>query len=127
MTDRRRAIGKAGEDLALSHYRAMGYELIERNSRSRYGEIDLIVLKGSDLVFAEVRTRLEGQGNPLEAFGPGKARQVRRMAGAWLSARAHHHAAKSIRGVNTIRLDAVAVTLKPDLALQSLEVLEAAL
>jgi putative endonuclease len=55
--DPRRALGRRGEDLALAHYQRLGFELVERNHRTREGEIDLIVCDGRTLVFVEVKTR----------------------------------------------------------------------
>ena len=34
-----------------------GYPIVERNYRTRFGEIDIIVLEGDVLVFVEVRAR----------------------------------------------------------------------
>lgn len=132
MNDRRRETGAAGEAIALAHYEARGYTLVERNARNRHGEIDLIVIRRGILVFAEVRTRVAGRGDPLESFGPAKARQVRRMASGWLAANRSGQLGRrpvpSDPGrINSIRLDAVAVTVEADGSLQSLEVLEGAL
>ena len=84
-TDLRHRLGRAGEDLALAHLQRRGYRLIERNHRTRFGEIDLIVYDGRALVFAEVKTRRAGSGTPWDALGETKCRQVRRMAAAWLA------------------------------------------
>lgn len=55
--DVRRALGIRGEELALAHLCALGFQLVARNHRSRFGEIDLIVCDGRALVFVEVKTR----------------------------------------------------------------------
>ena len=52
-----RAEGKRSEDRAADFLTARGYELIERNFTSRYGEIDLICRDGDMLVFVEVKMR----------------------------------------------------------------------
>lgn len=49
--------GERGEQLAARHYRRGAYRILERNFRTRQGEIDLIVQKGDTVVFAEVKTR----------------------------------------------------------------------
>lgn len=51
------ATGGAGEDAALEVYLTKGFELVERNFQTRYGEIDLIVKNDKYLVFVEVKTR----------------------------------------------------------------------
>ncbi|WP_166396602.1 YraN family protein [Rubrobacter marinus] len=68
----RRATGELGESLALGYLVRKGYELVERNYRTRHGEIDLI-LRGEDvLVFVEVKARRgRGFGDPLEAVTRG--------------------------------------------------------
>lgn len=55
--DNRKQIGAYGEALALRKYLAAGYDLIEKNYRCRFGEIDLIVSKDNLLIFVEVRTK----------------------------------------------------------------------
>src|SRR5258706_16295811 len=82
--DPRRHLGDIGEQLALEHLERLGYELITRNHRTRWGEIDLVVHDGRSLVFVEVKTRRassEGRG-PWEALHGPQQRQGRRMAAA---------------------------------------------
>jgi len=57
-------VGKAGEDEAVRFLQKKGYKILERNYRSRYGEIDIIARDGNAIVFVEVKTR----GGA--AFGP---------------------------------------------------------
>jgi putative endonuclease len=86
-TDARQHLGRIGEDLALAHLERLGYELVVRNHRTRWGEIDLVVHDGGTLVFAEVKTRrASGSGRgPWEALHERKRTQVRRMAAAFLT------------------------------------------
>jgi len=86
-TDARQRLGRTGEDLALAHLERLGFELVARNHRTRWGEIDLIVHDGRTLVFAEVKTRrASGSGRgPWEALHERKRTQVRRMAAAFLA------------------------------------------
>jgi putative endonuclease len=86
-TDPRRSLGEAGERLALAHLGRLGFALVARNHRTRFGEIDLIVFDGRTLVFVEVKTRRASAraGGALDAVAPAKQRQVRRMAAAWLA------------------------------------------
>ena len=65
-TDLRQHLGRIGEDLALAHLERLGYALVARNHRTRYGELDLVVFDGTTLVFVEVKTR--------RASAPGEAR-----------------------------------------------------
>jgi putative endonuclease len=86
-TDPRRTLGETGERLALEHLGRLGYVLVTRNHRTRWGELDLVVFDGATLVFVEVKARRASAraGAPLESVPPVKQRQVRRMAAAWLT------------------------------------------
>jgi putative endonuclease len=85
-TDLRHHLGRIGEDLALAHLERLGYTLVARNHRTRYGELDLVVFDATTLVFVEVKTRrASGSGRgPWEALHERKRKQVRRMAAAFL-------------------------------------------
>lgn len=76
-----RGIGDRGEDSALRMLLAKGYELVERNYRTRYGEIDLILREGECLVFVEVKLRRGAAfGDPAEAVTPRKQETIRSIA-----------------------------------------------
>jgi putative endonuclease len=51
------ALGKSGEDLTSDYLLSKGYEIIKRNYRCPYGEIDIIAIDRHYLVFIEVKTR----------------------------------------------------------------------
>jgi putative endonuclease len=89
--DPRRALGAFGERLAAEHLTRAGYLVIDRNYRTRFGEIDIIAADSRCLVFCEVKTRLagtpSGPGGPLDAIGPRKQRRLRAMAREWLAAK----------------------------------------
>lgn len=53
--------GRAAEALAALHLGARGLAIVERNVRSRHGEIDLVARDGATLVFVEVRLRRPGR------------------------------------------------------------------
>ncbi len=83
-----RSSGAWGEDLALRFLNQRGYVLVERNYRTRYGELDLIVRDGDTLVFVEVKLRSgTGFGDPLEAVTPQKQATIRSLAEQYLSER----------------------------------------
>ncbi len=85
MTDVRHVRGQRGEALAAAHFERLGFEVLARNHRTRYGELDLVVYDGDHLVFVEVKARREGSGDPWENLHELKRSQVRRMAIAWLT------------------------------------------
>jgi putative endonuclease len=84
-TDARHRLGRLGEDVAAAHLERLGYRVLARNHRTRWGELDLVVSDDETIVFVEVKTRRAGSGSPWDALDDGKRRQVRTMAAAWLN------------------------------------------
>lgn len=83
---RRAALGRAGEERAAAWYEAAGFEVLERNWRSRLGEVDLICRRGRLLVFCEVKARSSDRfGAALEAVDDRKRRRLRRLGALYLS------------------------------------------
>ena len=56
----RKQVGQRGERVACRYLKRRGFTHIVSNWRCRYGEIDLVMEKGSELVFVEVKTRIVG-------------------------------------------------------------------
>lgn len=84
-TDPRTRTGSLGEDAALRCYLEAGYRLIARNWRCRIGELDLVLARGSTLVFCEVKARWgSGYGSGWEAVTLRKQAKVRSVAQAFL-------------------------------------------
>jgi putative endonuclease len=104
--DVRRLLGSRGEEVAAQHLRRRGFEIVERNYRTRWGELDLIAFDGDTLVFCEVKTvRLAPGGlRPFDSLHGRKRTKVRRMARQWLSVRAERRYAPELR------FDAIGVT-----------------
>jgi len=66
-------IGKWGEDVASEHLAQRGYEIIGRNVRTPYGEIDIIAKQDDTTIFVEVKTRTSNKmGLPEESITPKK-------------------------------------------------------
>jgi len=83
--------GRRGEDLAAEHLTGRGFRLIERNVRTPYGEIDLVMLDGRVVVFVEVKARTsQAFGRPGEAVGPVKRRHLSKAALSYLARRGWH-------------------------------------
>lgn len=103
-THSRAEIGALGEQLAVDHLRGLGLQIVERNWRCRYGELDVVAADGRILVFVEVKTRTGDQfGGAVAAVTPAKVRRLRRLAGLWL---AEHRDAWA-----AVRLDVVAIRI----------------
>jgi putative endonuclease len=79
------ALGRSGEDRAADWYESHGYQIVERNWRSRTGEIDLICALDDILVFCEVKARCSDRlGEPAEAVTPVKQLRLRRLASEYI-------------------------------------------
>ena len=108
MTAARRATGEKAEDLVARRLAAAGWEILERNARTRYGELDIVARDGPALVFVEVKAGREGGAfgpeRPVLAVDARKQRRVRKLAVAWMAER------RGVRPYAQIRFDAVGVT-----------------
>lgn len=67
------------------HYESAGYVVLDQNWRVRGGELDLVMMRGDEIVFCEVKTRSSDRfGSGLEAVDLRKQRFLRRTAMSWL-------------------------------------------
>ena len=82
----KRSVGNAGENLAVEYLQRAGYEVLDRNFYTRYGELDLVArTPEDDLAFVEVKYRTaDTDGGGVAAVGPRKLRRIRTLAGLWL-------------------------------------------
>ncbi len=77
----RRGIGDKYEEMAAGYIRAHGARILERNYRSRMGEIDIIANDAGTICFVEVKYRKDGaSGDPTEAVGERKQFTICRVA-----------------------------------------------
>ena len=104
--------GRDGEAVAARRLTQMGYKILRRNHKTRYGEIDIVAMQGGELVFLEVKTRKRSRYKnngfmdctPVDSMTRKKVIRVSQCAEAFI---AHN-------GVNdhaTWRLDFVGVEL----------------
>ena len=107
MGKRNQVLGQWGEEQAAQFLEAQGYQILQRNYRTAYGEIDLIASKAASLVFVEVKARSSDQfGFPEEAVGPKKQQHLIESAQAYLQAHPDFE--------GDWRIDVVAVTRGTD-------------
>lgn len=77
----KKLLGKKGEQLAEQFLLAQGYRLLAKNYRTPFGEADLIVSQGEEIVFVEVKTRSSSAyGTPREAVTRDKQERYRKIA-----------------------------------------------
>lgn len=73
--------GKQGEDEAVHFLKNHGYKIIERNFKKPQGDIDIVALDGTTLVFVEVKTRYsKAYGLPVDSITPWKVKNLIRNA-----------------------------------------------
>lgn len=56
MTKHNQTVGHWGEEAAATYLCQRGYEVVARNARTPYGEIDIIAKKDDNIIFIEVKT-----------------------------------------------------------------------
>lgn len=75
-----------GENRACEVLKRAGYNVIERNFRTRAGEIDIVAKDGDTYVFVEVKARSDASfGHPAEAVTPAKMYKLANAARQWLT------------------------------------------
>ena len=100
MTKQRQRLGRWGEDEAAAYLKGRGYEILARNSRTPYGEIDIVTKRGDMIIFIEVKT-LRSSKN----FFPEQNVTARKQA--HMLACAEHYAAQN--ALDHWQVDVVAV------------------
>lgn len=100
-------IGRWGENAAQEYLQTRGYQVLEKNARTPYGEIDLVTRLGDVAVFVEVKTRTTRRfGLPEEAITPRKM--------AHMLTAAQHYAAE--HALDHWQLDVISVEGIPGVA-----------
>ena len=73
--------GRRAENLALGYLKNSNLKLLNRNYRSRHGEIDLIMQDGNQLIFIEVRSRASNYlASPAETIDSNKRSRIIRTS-----------------------------------------------
>ncbi|MFH1833124.1 MAG: YraN family protein [Candidatus Levyibacteriota bacterium] len=108
--------GRRGETQALEYLIKKGYKIIDRNFRTRNGEIDLIGIQNNVLVFIEVKTRTSQDfGIPFEAITYYKMKALIRVA--------QYYKMTHSKLPEQMRIDAVSVQLN-DFGMSTIEHVE---
>lgn len=112
MTIARQRIGRIAERHVAERLAAAGWRVVERNARTRFGELDIVAMDGATLVFIEVKAgradAASGPERPILSVGPRKQLRVRRLATALMAER------RDLPRYRQIRFDAVGVTFDQD-------------
>jgi putative endonuclease len=112
MTFARLELGRRAERLVAMRLELMGWRLVGRNVRLPSGELDIVALDGSTLVFVEVKAgrvgATLGPERPAHAVGRRKQLKLRRLAREWIAER------RGPSGVSGYRFDVVGVSFGLD-------------
>ena len=104
----KRNIGTFYEDAAAEHIRENGGRIVERNYRTKQGEIDIIAKDGEYMCFVEVKYRTGNKyGDPLAAVNYVKQRKICRASQVYITC---HGGDFDI----PIRYDAISINVSPD-------------
>ena len=107
VTNTRKSIGAIGEEMASNFLKKQGYKIVEKNFRTKLGEIDIVALDRGTIAFVEVKTRNNTNfGFPQEAVGLKKQKKISQVASIYLNQK-NLNAEKA-------RFDVVAILLSPD-------------
>ena len=108
-----RQIGDDSETVAAEYLIRVGHEIIKRNWRTKWCEIDIVSRKDGVIYFTEVKHRKNDQaGGGMEAITPGKLRQMRFSASLYAS---------SLKEPYDLRLSAIATTGEPPVVVEYLD------
>ncbi len=103
----RQSVGKKGEDIACNFLESNGYEIIERNFRTKYGELDIIASKDGILVFVEVKAKTDTRtGMPYETVNKNKIKHLMRAIQFYQLT----HKVKDLK----MSLDVISIIIGPD-------------
>lgn len=85
MTEESKDLGQQGEEIALGLLKREGYEILETNYTTPFGEIDIVAHDHGTVAFVEVKTRKDDRfGPPEEGVTRRKQAQIARVASYYL-------------------------------------------
>ena len=104
MITKSQELGQAAEDRAAEYLLSLGWRVVDRNVKNKYGELDIVAIDTDyELVIVEVRARTLGKmQNPLESIGPRKLRAMLRASMEYVEA---------LEWVKFWRIDVVGITV----------------
>lgn len=84
MKQKNRETGNKGERVAAERLMSEGYEILTRNYKNKWGEVDIVAKFNNRVVFVEVKTKTEDiYGEPWEMIDRHKLKQIENMGLLW--------------------------------------------
>jgi putative endonuclease len=97
--------GAQGEEVASRYLSGLGYAILDRNFKTRSGELDIVARDRNTIVFVEVKRReTSGHGASVEFVSPQKMRTV--VSAARLYA-ARHGLSESVIRFDVVTIDVI--------------------
>ncbi len=103
-------LGRFGEKIAERYLQKKRYKILAQNFKRKWGELDLVVRKKRKIVFVEVKTLRQAQGEPFlpeDEIDQKKKKQLRKMAQIYLSE-------NKIPFDSPWQIDIIAIEVSPD-------------
>ncbi|KKT48911.1 MAG: hypothetical protein UW88_C0010G0044 [Candidatus Collierbacteria bacterium GW2011_GWD2_45_10] len=110
--------------MAAEYLVKKGYKIVERNFRTRFGEIDIVCWDAQTLVFVEVKTKIGHDfGEPEDMFNKNKMGQVKRMGEVYMRTQElkESKTQDEEKWGGLCRVDVVAVVLRENGEVEKLE------
>ena len=104
----RHRVGQRGEREAVAHLKRRGYTILERNFRTKGGEIDVVAFRDGTVVFVEVRS-VTGPARFDPQFTVGRRKQKRIARAAAQYASLHDMGREDV----VMRFDVITVIFQP--------------
>ncbi len=99
-------LGSIGEDEAVRFLEKKGCKVLDRNYRTRFGEVDIIVRDGQVVAFVEVKTRRKSSfASAKEAVGTAKIERITKASLEYLN---------EIGGDDYVRFDVIGIEVSKD-------------
>ena len=114
-------LGRRGENAACRLLRSYGWEILARNWRCRYGELDIVARDGGVLVFAEVKTlrKVWRDYRPASNLSPRQLARDLRAAAAYRDLYASSYFPWRFELVEVVRKNAFSVSVNRTVLRQS--------
>lgn len=92
MQNQNQKIGEVGEEIATDYLKKKGYKILDRNFKTKWGELDIVAQRNKIIIFVEVKTLQQIKGRPSEFLPEDeitfhKASQLQKMTQIYLSAK----------------------------------------
>jgi len=117
MPNTNQSVGKLGEQIARQYLQKKSFDILEKNYRTRFGEIDIIVQKDNQIRFIEVKTRIGTiKGMPYEAVNFYKIKHMQRASQYYLLQ-------KKLKNYK-LSLDVISIVLNADMTVRQIDFYE---